>query len=190
MDYWKTKLTPFDAELCKMVESLTDAPCEPKNAGDHYFIQVDYKKHNDPQYILAIWDAIEGRAGERLIEIKDDPELSCLWVRIRFSKEKYPGLIYMDRNANEMPDVGQKYCRQMAEIRALMVNRENAGRLLQFVGNGEMETSQDQPAVFHFLNASQSVWEHAVESSYIVYVKPGLFNVVDKETFEFEYEPK
>lgn len=83
-EYWQHKLKPFDAELCKMVESLTGEPCEPKNGGDHYFIECNYRKHNDPQYILAIWDAIEGRAGSRLIEIKDDPERTSLMVRIRF----------------------------------------------------------------------------------------------------------
>ena len=82
--YWQSKLTAFDAQLCKMVESLTEMECEPKNGGDHYFIEPSYKKHNDPQFILALWDAIEGRAGERLIEIHDDPERQCLWVRIRF----------------------------------------------------------------------------------------------------------
>ena len=82
--YWQTKLTAFDAELCKMVESLTEKPCEPKNGGNHYFFEADYEKHNDPQYILAIWDAVEGRAGDRLKEIHDDPDRHCLWVRILF----------------------------------------------------------------------------------------------------------
>ena len=83
-DFWKSKLTAFDAQLCKMVESLTGFECEPKNGGDHYFIEPNYRDHNDPQFILALWDAIEGRAGDRLMEIHDDPERTCLWVRIRF----------------------------------------------------------------------------------------------------------
>lgn len=82
--YFQTKLTAFDAQLCKMVESLTEMECEPKNGGDHYFIECNYQKHNDPQFILALWDAIEGRAGDRLMEIKDDPERTALLVRIRF----------------------------------------------------------------------------------------------------------
>ena len=39
-NYWQTKLTAFDAELCKMVESLTGKPCEPKNGGSHYFFDT------------------------------------------------------------------------------------------------------------------------------------------------------
>ena len=86
-DYWKRKLNAFDAQLCKMVESLTETECEPKNGGDHYFIEPSYKKHNDPQFILALWDAIAGRAGDRLLEIKDEPERQSLLVRIRFYSE-------------------------------------------------------------------------------------------------------
>lgn len=94
---WKSKLTAFDAELVKMVESLTGKPCEPKNGGNHYFIEVDYERHNDPQYILAIWDAIEGRAGERLISMRDDPERHALIVRIKFRKGGCPDAAFIPK---------------------------------------------------------------------------------------------
>lgn len=81
---WQSKLTAFDAELCKMVESLTGFECEPKNGGDHYFIKCDYSKHNEPEYILAMWDAIEGRTGDRLVGIKDYPEQTCIVAQIKF----------------------------------------------------------------------------------------------------------
>lgn len=83
-DYWKRKLTPFDFMLCNMVASLTGEPCEPKNGDDHYFFEANYKQHNDPIYILAIWDAIDGAAGERLISIKDDPDRTSLFVCVKF----------------------------------------------------------------------------------------------------------
>lgn len=83
-EYWKSKLSAFDAELCKMVESLTGKECEPKNGGNHYFFEADYEKHNEPEYICAIMDAIEGRLGQRLISIKDDAERHALLVRVRF----------------------------------------------------------------------------------------------------------
>jgi len=83
-DYWKTKLTESDSELCKMVESMIGTKCEPKNGGDHYFLEIDYRKNADPFYILTIWDAVEKRAGNRLKELKDDPERQCLWARITF----------------------------------------------------------------------------------------------------------
>lgn len=83
-DFWKRKLTPFDYGLCSMVAAITEMDCEPKNGGDHFFIEADYRKHNDPQFILALRDAIEGRTGERLLELHDDPERTCLWARVRF----------------------------------------------------------------------------------------------------------
>ena len=83
-DYWKTKLTTLDTELCQAVQSLTKNPCEPKNGGDHYFIEVDYCNNTDPQHILTIWNLIEERAENRLKELKDDPERKCLWARITF----------------------------------------------------------------------------------------------------------
>lgn len=94
---WTKKLTAFDAELCKMVESLTEKPCEPKNGDDHYFILVDYEKHNDPQYILAIWDAIEGRTGNRLLEIRDMPERHELFVKIKFYNDGCPDAAFIPK---------------------------------------------------------------------------------------------
>ena len=86
-DIWKSKLTAFDAQLCNMVESLTEKECEPKDGGDHYVIEPDYGKHNDPQFICALWDAIEGRAGKRLVDITDDADRTCLVVKIKFYSE-------------------------------------------------------------------------------------------------------
>lgn len=190
MEYWKEKLNPFDMELCMMVESMLETPCEPKNGGDGYFIMANYSKHNEPEYINAVWGAIEGRAGKRLLEINDMPDQQCIYARIAFSDEQYPALFRKEVRTKENPEMGKRYCRKLAEIRALQVTRDNVDDLLGFVGNGELETPKDEPAVFHFLNAGESVYNHAPELSYIVYVKDGLFEVVPKEQFESEYEPK
>lgn len=189
-DYWQTKLTPYDAELALMVESLTEMPCELKNGGDHFFFEADYRKHNEPQWILAMWDAIEGRAGKRIIEIKDDPERMCLFVRVKFSEQEYPAILRTGKMERSKPAIGKVYCRQLEEIIAVQVTPDGFEQLVAFVGNGEMETPKDGPSTFHFRNAYGSVYEHAKESDYIVYVKDGLFIVVDKERFESEYEPK
>lgn len=83
-EYWKTKLIELDTELCQAVQLLTKRLCEPKNGGDHYFIEVDYRNNADLQHILTVWDLIEKQAGNRLIELKDDPERQCLWARVAF----------------------------------------------------------------------------------------------------------
>lgn len=87
--YWQSKLTAFDAAMFVWIEALTQRPCEPKNGGSHYFFEVDYSEHIDPDYIAAVWDALEGRIGKRLISIKDEPERHSLMVRVRFYDE-YP----------------------------------------------------------------------------------------------------
>ena len=83
-DYWKTKLTELDIELCRAVQLLTKCPCAPKNGGDHYFIETDYHNNTDPQHILAVWDLIAKHAGNRPIELEDYPERQCLWARVAF----------------------------------------------------------------------------------------------------------
>lgn len=100
-DYWKRKLNAFDAQLCKMVESLTETECEPKNAGDHYFFEADYEKHNQPEYILAIWDAIEGRTGKRLISIKDYADRHALFVRVKFYNDGCPDAAFIPKIEQE-----------------------------------------------------------------------------------------
>lgn len=94
---WHSKLTAFDVALIKMVESLTGKPCEPKNGGSHYFFEADYEKHNDPQYILAIWDAIEGRTGKRLISMKDVPERHSLIIRLKFYNDGCPDAAFIPK---------------------------------------------------------------------------------------------
>lgn len=84
MHYWQNNLTAFDAALIQMVETLTGRPCEPKNGGNHYFFEADYSKNKDPLFIMALWDAIEGRAGKRLLSIRDDATRQSLYVCVKF----------------------------------------------------------------------------------------------------------
>ena len=83
-DYWKSKLAPFDHGLCRMLSSLTGSACEPLYGGDCYFVDVHYGCGCDQDRILAIWDAVEGYLGERLLGIDDDPDRHALLVRVRF----------------------------------------------------------------------------------------------------------
>ena len=195
MEYdWKHKLTPWDMELLLMVESLTGKPCEPKNGEENYFFEADYENHaNEPEYLLALWDAIEGRAGKRLIGIDDDAERHVFIVTMLFSNVRYPSIIRLDRDAKENPAAGTPYYSindDANEILAVQVERENDAQLLNFVGNGQLliEGKPGGKMAFQFLNASQSVYADAPEHSYIVYRGPGRFEIVEKEKFEREYE--
>lgn len=193
MKYWEEKLTPWDRELFMMVESLTGKPCEPKNGGDHFFFEADYENHrNEPEYLLALWDAIEGRAGKRIVGMDDDAERHVFVVTVLFSNTTYPALIRCDRDAVEHPEAGTPYYSRTDdanEIWAVQVERANGAQLLSFVGNGELriERRPGGKAVFQFLNASRSVYADAPEHSYIVYRGPGRFEIVANEAFEKEY---
>lgn len=187
---WKNKLSPWDWEMLKMVESITGKPCEPKNGGDHFFFEANYEKHKDkPEYLLALWDAIEGRGGKRIIGMDDDAERNVFIVTVLFSNERYPALIRCDRDETEHPEAGTPYYSivdDANEILAVQVERGNDAQLLAFIGNGQMLIGEDKIA-FQFLNASGSVYADAPEHSYIVYRGPGRFEIIEQEKFEKEY---
>lgn len=103
MNNWMRKLSAFDLQICRMVESLTGIECEPKNGDDCYFFEANYRNHNNPDFILAMWDAIEGRAGSRLLEMKDDPERTVLLVRIKFQED-----VLEEENFVPLPVMEQK----------------------------------------------------------------------------------
>ena len=185
---WKEKLTPFDAELCVMVESLTGKPCEAKNGGEHYFIEVDYSEHKgDEEYKNAVINAIEGRLGARMISIDDKPERKMLFVKVKFSDSELPRLLKYPQSEPH-PFEGNPYCRRVAIIRALEVNRNNFKQLCNFVGGGEMEIERrpDGKATFHFI--AGGVWAHAPEGSFIVHVQGEQFQIIDRKTFYENYE--
>lgn len=190
---WKKRLTPFDAEMLMMVASLTQKECEPVFDDGGYRFNADYENHQtEPNWITALWGAIEGRAGERLLDIENIPECHCLVVKIKFSEDEYPSITRLDRDSKENPAAGDLYCKSLDEVRAVQVTRANVGKLLALVGNGEMEIERcpEGKATFHFRNAGFSVWNHAPEFSYIIYRKPGQFLVMDRAEFEKQYERK
>ena len=177
-------------ELALMVESLTGKPCELCDGGDHFFFEADYENHaTEPEYLLALWDAIAGRTGKRLLGMDDDPERHVFIVTVMFSNERYPSLIRLDRDAKENPSVGTPYYSKTDDVNhvlAVQVERENDAQLLTFIGNGQMLIGEDKIA-FQFLNASGSVYADAPEHSYIVYRGPGRFEIVEQEKFEKEF---
>lgn len=190
MEDWEKRLTPWDIELAIMVESLTGKPCKLCNGGDHFFFEADYENHaTEPEYLLALWDAIDGRVGKRLVGMDDDPERHVFIVSVMFSNERYPALIRLDRDAKENPSVGTPYYSKTDDVNhvlAVQVERGNDAQLLAFIGNGQMLIGEDKIA-FQFLNASGSVYADAPEHSYIVYRGPGRFEIVERETFEKEF---
>lgn len=185
---WKSRLTPFDYECLMMVDSLTGVETEPKNGGDHYFFEADYRKYDSPEVLGGIWQAIEGRFGDRILEMWDDPERKAFFVRVKFAEFK-------TKLFTKEPDCPKLYLGERAiyreggevrEIRAMQVRRNKINELLNFVGNGEYEQNEDRLDSFHWLNFG-TVYGHAEEGDWLVYVGFDRFIKVDKNTFENEY---
>ena len=71
-----------------MVGMLTGEPCEPINGGNHFMFYIDYRKHNDVDYVAAVCRAVEGRTGNRLLQMKDNPDKRRILVRVGFVQTK------------------------------------------------------------------------------------------------------
>ena len=65
--YWQIKLTAFDAELVKMVESLTGKPCEPKNGGNNKSEWIR-KLATDAAHILCEIETIQAIKGDGIYQ--------------------------------------------------------------------------------------------------------------------------
>ena len=186
MEY--TELTPFDWDLARMGASLTARDCEPLLQNDDtYLLRLDCRDFNE-DWRKAVIRAVQGKAGERLVEIREEGTL--IEAKIRRSSEKWPEFMSTGGHAAILgqPEAGEEYCHIIERVRALQFNRFGVNRLIRFVGNGEMEVPEKGYATFHFLNASGSVWEHAKEGDYIVYRRPGQYEVMSAEEFEAQYE--
>ena len=183
------RLTPFDAELCVMVESLTQKPCKPIRAAvNSYAIVVDYSVRPEPDFVAALIAAIEGRAGERFQSVEDFPDEKQLKIRIKYSEEKLP-FCYGDETSKGEPDlsVADTYCRGEEVLRAVQVRRTDLERLQKFVGGGELRIPKCPgcKATFHFLNGS--VFLDVDEYDYICSGKVAFF-VIKRQEFEASFQ--
>lgn len=175
------RFTPYDIELCVMIESLLGCNCELQGHKDGYTITADKSKYQSgTKYMEAVREAIIGRTGDRFVSM--DESRDELVVRVRYAAEAYPVTIFCDEMRSPDPSVGEERMLQGNTYRVMKVSRENTDKLFRFVGNGEMEMRD--PAIFHFLNADKSVFSHVPEGHYLVYYRDGLFGIVSESEFE------
>lgn len=184
---WTDKLSPFDAELARMVESLTEKECELKDGGEYYFFEADYSLHPDPDYVYAIWTSIEGRLGKRLIKIEDDPDRKKLFVKVKFTTENLPRIYYFDKTH---PDyrIGNKYHKETIYAVQFHGTIESAKRLAAFVGNGEVEIPTEGDAIFSFIDPVSGVTRTAREGEYVAYKENCPYLIISEKDFEKEWK--
>ncbi len=172
------RLTPNDSELFLMIESLTgNAPQITIGAEKSYRMVVRVEGLGiDIQKAVA--DAIDGRIGKRLLSV--DFKTDRFVYEIEYGEDC--GIIIDSEQfgPGDISDSNIFYIPETA-LRGLMVLSSNFERLVRFVGNGQWERKPDGTELFHFLNASGTVYCDAPEGSYLIYVRPGLFRTANEK---------
>lgn len=138
-----------------MISSVTGSYCTIDESYDKSITRLvaDYSCIEDKDVIAALWASIEGRLGDKLVDITDHPDEQMLVVRIK---------------ADNISEEGDLYARKLKEVRALKVTKDNLARLKAFVGNGEMMDDGDR-VCFEFHNGrKQRIRLTAYEGDYIV----------------------
>lgn len=188
----KQILSPFDCDLCAMVEDLTGNPVEVNPQRDYFVLSWEQcecdRTTADGKKATAIQQAVNGRLGTRAIawEYKDGRQS----VTVDYDPTEYPEEI---RTRLTAPDftAGQRYCRTLLEVDAIQVRRDNVESLIKFTGGGTMTTPRtpDGRAVYSFPDGN-GIFIDAPETWYIVREPNGRLTARPEREFNREFEPK
>lgn len=192
----KTKLSPFDYDMCVMIENI---------AKDNVRVETDDNKirlilsvcEMEPQKVEAIKQAVKGRLGERLdwideqhnnliISFEVDPEYLNAPDEYRFDLETPKEI------------AGTRYCRKLKEVNAVFFEERNIDKVIAFTGGGTLTTPSimneapdglKDPATYEFPTENGTLLK-VFEGEYIVKDENGRFSKMYKTAFENDFEPK
>lgn len=189
----KQVLSPFDCDMCAMIEDITKQEIE-VTASDTS-IRLSWAQNgsegNDKaegQRIEALKQAIRGRLGDRLIEFfYADGRQS---VYMKYDPEEYPEEM-RTRLVDPDATAGTRYCRTLLEVDAIQFRRDNVDDVLRFTGGGTVVTPRtpDGKAIFSFPNGN-GIFVDVPESWYIIRELNGRFTARPEKDFKREFEPK
>ena len=189
----KQVLSPFDCDMCAMIEDITKQEIE-VTASDTS-IRLSWAQNgsegNDKaegQRIEALKQAIRGRLGDRLIEFfYADGRQS---VFMKYDPEEYPEEM-RTRLVDPDATAGTRYCRTLLEVDAIQVRRDNLDDLLRFTGGGTMTIPRtpNGRAVYSFPDGN-GIFIDAPETYYIVREPDGRLTTRPEREFNREFEPK
>ena len=188
-----TKLTPFDSELIVMVRNLTGKDPDIKENEDNYTMTVDVSgKSNDEK--KAIDDAICGRIYPRLILAGyTQYEAGKIEYGIMYNAdfENIPAEYRGDMETPGYMNVGKRFCRQIKEVFAILVDRQYVKELVEFCGNGIVEIPRTPHGAlkFTFANAN-GIFQTAYEMQFICTTDGKNFEILGNSEFARMYEPK
>lgn len=188
----KQILSPFDCDMCAMVEDITGNPIDVKPQSDYFVLSWEQcpcdRTNPEGQKAEAIKQAVNGRLGTRAIawEYKDGRQS----VTVEYDPTEYPEEI---RTRLTDPDftAGQKYCRTLLEVDAIQVRRDNVETLVKFTGGGTMTTPRilDGIAVYSFPDGN-GIFIDVPEKWYIIREPNGRLTARPEREFNREFEPK
>lgn len=191
----KNKLSPFDCDMCAMIENITKTPVEVDLSKENILLTVSVKGLEENR-IKAIKEAAKGRLGERfnfteqpgdqlIISFNADPEYLNAPYQMRYDLTE----------PKNIP--GTTYCRKLKEVNAVLFTEKSINTVIAFTGGGtltvpsSMNVEQDgiiEPAFYEF-PTENGVLLKVFEGEYIV-KENGHFTTMRKSTFETDFEPK
>ena len=189
----KQVLSPFDCDMCAMIEDITKQEIE-VTASDTS-IRLSWAQNGsegndrpEAQRIEALKQAIRGRLGDRFIEFFYDDGIQSVYMK--YDPTEYPEQI---RTRLVEPDAtaGTRYCRTLLEVDAIQVRRDNLDDLLRFTGGGTMTIPRtpNGRAVYSFPDGN-GIFIDAPETYYIVREPDGRLTTRPEREFNREFEPK
>lgn len=189
----KQVLSPFDCDMCAMIEDITKQEIE-VTASDTS-IRLSWAQNgsegNDKaegQRIEALKQAIRGRLGDRFIEFFYADGMQSVYMK--YDPEEYPEEM---RTRLTDPDAtaGTRYCRTLLEVDAIQFRRDNVNDVLKFTGGGTVTTPRtpDGKAMFSFPDGN-GIFVDVPESWYIIRELNGRFTARPERDFKREFEPK
>lgn len=189
----KQVLSPFDCDMCAMIEDITKQEIE-VTASDTS-IRLSWAQNgsegNDKaegQRIEALKQAIRGRLGDRLIEFFYDDGMQSVYMK--YDPEEYPEEM-RTRLVDPDATAGTRYCRTLLEVDAIQFRRDNVNDVLRFTGGGTVTTPRtpDGKAMFSFPDGN-GIFVDVPESWYIIRELNGRFTARPERDFKREFKPK
>lgn len=189
----KQVLSPFDCDMCAMIEDITKQEIE-VTAFDTS-IRLSWAQNGsdgndkaEAQRIEALKQAIRGRLGDRFIEFFYADNRQSVYMK--YDPEEYPEEM---RTKLTDPDAtaGSRYCRTLLEVDAIQFRRDNVDDVLRFTGGGTVTTPRtpDGKAMFSFPDGN-GIFVDVPESWFIIRELNGRFTARPEKDFKREFEPK
>lgn len=187
----KQVLSPFDCDMCAMIEDITQQEINVTASDTSICLSwsqngSEGKDKPEAQRIAALKQAIRGRLGDRFIEFSYADNKQSVYMK--YDPEEYPEEV-RTKLADPDATAGSRYCRIMLEVDAIQFRRDNVNDVLKFTGGGTVTTPRtpNGKAVYSFRNG---IFIDVPEDWFIIREPNGRFTARPEKDFKREFEPK